>query len=84
MEYSAFPLSSFPIPRFDVNRIRFPSGETFGAPSLPPVVSRLGAFPSSGTIQMWPSYSSLSKRARCTEIAANVASGDKLGSESIE
>src|SRR5439155_564962 len=55
----------------EVNRIRFPSGETFGAESFPAVVSCLGSPPAVGTIHSFPSYSSLSSRGPCYFNAAS-------------
>src|SRR2546429_8850395 len=68
----------------EVNGIRFPSGEPFGAESFPAVVSCLGSPPAVGTIHRFPSYSSLSSRARWTDRAANDPSGERLGSEREE
>src|SRR5213078_1643273 len=75
---------SLPMSLLEVNRIRFPSGETFGAESLPAVVSCLGSPPAVGTIHRFPSYSSLSSSARWTDRAANDPSGERLGSERNE
>src|SRR6266480_1548376 len=82
--YRELPFSSLPMSLLEVNRIRFPSGETFGAESFPAVVSCLGSPPAVGTIHRFPSYSSLSSRARWTDRAANDPSGERLGSERNE
>src|SRR5580658_5677970 len=70
-----------------VNAIQFPSGENFGRPSCPPVVSWRASPPSRGTLQRYPPYANtiwvLLIVGACTSSGFSSAAADPPGVHNI-